>query len=132
MVIGVAWGTLSLFVLPFLVINDMGPIDAIKSSISLCKKTYGRVLIGTGLFGIIYGLCLLAGIGIFLLLVHFHELSLITFAIFLCYMFSLRTVFSVFFMGFRTALFQYATASTLPDNFPQEPFNKRDESGHSQ
>lgn len=45
-VLGFSWGMLSFFVIPVMVFENVGPIDAIKKSGELIKKTWGENLIG--------------------------------------------------------------------------------------
>lgn len=63
--IGLAWTVASFLVVPVLVSQDIGPIDAVKRSAELLKKTWGENLIGTGGIGLVFGLAifLLALIG---------------------------------------------------------------------
>lgn len=54
--IGLAWTVASFLVVPVLVSQDIGPIDAVKRSAELLKKTWGQNLIGTGGIGLVFGL----------------------------------------------------------------------------
>lgn len=54
--IGVAWTVASFLVVPVLVSRDVGPIDAVKESAALLKKTWGENLIGQGGVGLLFGL----------------------------------------------------------------------------
>jgi hypothetical protein len=58
--IGLAWTIASFLVVPVLVSQDVGPIDAVKRSAELLKKTWGQNLIGTGGIGLVFGLGILA------------------------------------------------------------------------
>lgn len=73
MIGGMAWGLATFFVIPILAARNVGPVDAIKESASLLKRTWGEQVIGgagIGLFSFIITLPLiivavvLAGIGI--------------------------------------------------------------------
>lgn len=55
-VLGVAWTLASFLVVPVLVSRDIGPIDAVKESALLLKKTWGENLIGQGGVGLVFGL----------------------------------------------------------------------------
>ena len=50
---GVAWGFATFFVIPVLVSEGVGPIEAIKRSASLFRRTWGRQAISSFGFGII-------------------------------------------------------------------------------
>lgn len=54
--LGVAWTLASFLVVPVLVSRDIGPIDAVKESALLLKKTWGENLIGQGGVGLVFGL----------------------------------------------------------------------------
>jgi len=59
--LGVAWTVATFLVVPVLVSRDFGPIDAVKESAMLLKKTWGENLAGQGGIGIVFGL-LFAGL----------------------------------------------------------------------
>lgn len=54
--LGVAWTLASFLVVPVLVTRNVGPIDAVKESALLLKKTWGENLIGQGGVGLVFGL----------------------------------------------------------------------------
>jgi hypothetical protein len=54
--IGAAWTVATFLVVPVLVAQDVGPIDALKESVNLLKKTWGENIIGTGGIGLAFGL----------------------------------------------------------------------------
>lgn len=54
--IGMAWTVVSFLVVPVLVNSDIGPIEAIKRSTELLKKTWGENLIGNTGIGLVFGL----------------------------------------------------------------------------
>ncbi len=58
--LGVAWTVASFLVVPVLVSRDIGPIDAVKESALLLKKTWGENLIGQGGVGLVFGLIFVA------------------------------------------------------------------------
>jgi hypothetical protein len=64
--IGVAWTVASFLVVPVLVSRNIGPIDAVKESAVLLKKTWGENLIGQGgvglVFGLLYGILGIVGV----------------------------------------------------------------------
>ncbi len=66
--IGFAWNVATFLVVPVLAAENVGPIEAIKRSVSLLKKTWGEQIIGNfGLgvvFNLIYILLFIAGIGL--------------------------------------------------------------------
>jgi hypothetical protein len=58
--LGVAWTLASFLVVPVLVARNIGPIDAVKESALLLKKTWGENLIGQGGVGLVFGLIFFA------------------------------------------------------------------------
>ncbi|MFD0723989.1 DUF6159 family protein [Lysobacter brunescens] len=64
--LGAAWTLATFLVVPVLVNREIGPIDALKESIALLKKTWGENAIGNvgigAAFGLIFVLVMLVGI----------------------------------------------------------------------
>ena len=52
--LGVAWTLASFLVVPVLVSRDIGPVDAVKESAALLRKTWGENLIGQGGVGLVF------------------------------------------------------------------------------
>ena len=57
-----AWGVMTFLVVPVLVVEDVGPIDALKRSPSLLKKTWGEQIIGNTGIGLVIGLIVVAAV----------------------------------------------------------------------
>jgi hypothetical protein len=55
-IIGFAWNIATYLVVPVLVVEKVGPIEAIKRSASLLRKTWGEQLVGNFGIGIVFGL----------------------------------------------------------------------------
>lgn len=45
-ILGTAWTVITFFVIPVLVVEKVGPIEAVKRSVSLLKKAWGEALVG--------------------------------------------------------------------------------------
>jgi hypothetical protein len=58
--LGLAWNLATFLVVPVLAVEDVGPIEAIKRSVSLLKKTWGEQIIGNIGLGAVFGLINLA------------------------------------------------------------------------
>ncbi|MEM1181931.1 MAG: DUF6159 family protein [Acidobacteriota bacterium] len=54
--IGVAWNVATFLIVPVLVTRDLNPIDALKESASLLKKTWGEQIVGNAGIGLIFWL----------------------------------------------------------------------------
>lgn len=58
--VGMAWTLASFLVVPILVSRDVGPIDAVKESIDLLKRTWGENVAGNVGIGMAFGLITMA------------------------------------------------------------------------
>lgn len=54
--LGAAWTVVSFLAVPVLVSRDVGPLEAVKESALLLKKTWGENVIGQGGVGLVFGL----------------------------------------------------------------------------
>ncbi len=59
-ILGFAWGVVTFLVVPILVIEGVGPMDAIKRSAELLRRTWGEQIVGNFSIGAIFGLLTLA------------------------------------------------------------------------
>lgn len=58
--VGLAWTAASYFVIPVLVVENLGPIDALKRSATVLKKSWGEALAANFGIGLLLALCMLA------------------------------------------------------------------------
>ncbi|TAL59470.1 MAG: hypothetical protein EPN84_11115, partial [Legionella sp.] len=56
---GAAWSLGTFLVIPVLVSENIGPIDALKRSVHLLKKTWGETLIGSTGIGLVFGVLMM-------------------------------------------------------------------------
>lgn len=120
-VLGTAWSIMTFFVVPVLVVEKTGPVEAVKRSVQILKKTWGEALVGRtgiGLFLLVGWLpaALLLGLGVAL----FHAnvtAALACFALFLAYGLVWSAVGSAVGVIFQTALYQYAAYDEVPPGF---------------
>jgi hypothetical protein len=79
-IFGMAWNIVTFLVVPVLVIEDVGPVDAIKRSGALLKKTWGEQLIGGLGLGAVFGLLtvvlIFAVIGLFIIVAATESVAL--------------------------------------------------------
>jgi hypothetical protein len=66
---GVAWTLATFLVVPVLVAENLGPIDALKKSVALLKRTWGENAVGNVGIGLTFGLLIFAVIMVSLVLV---------------------------------------------------------------
>ena len=122
---GVGWGLITAFVIPLMVYQDIGPIDAIKRSGAIFKKTWGESLIrdlGVGLIGsviTILGSAIFAGLGF--LVAGMGKIAITTVTISgIIYITLCVTIFSLLGIIFNTALFVYADKGVMPQGYSKE------------
>jgi hypothetical protein len=124
--IGLAWNIATFLVLPILVIEDLGPLDAIKRSVSLLKKTWGEQLAGT--IGLSFVFSLIT-IGAFVASVPFIIISLTNQFYWLAIIIGILLIFGLSIVGlingalsgiFTAAVYRYAVEGETSEYFPAE------------
>ncbi len=121
--LGMAWSVTSFLVIPLLVVEQIGPIAALKESTRLLKKTWGEQLIGNFSFGLVF---FVLTIPAFLLVAVVAILTASKFAIFVVaglmaiYFIGLALVQSALQAIFQTAIFLYARDNQVPHGFEVE------------
>lgn len=119
---GGAWGLITFFVVPILVLEDKGVVDAIRESAFLIRKTWGESIIGTGSILLVF---LLMGIAGFLGVIATLFLGSMTiFGIALVLFIALVIVLSVVAAAMQgiyvTALYSYAKTGAIPPAFNRD------------
>lgn len=128
-ILGMAWSALTYFVIPFLVVDGVGPVEAVKRSTEVLKKTWGTALLGN------FSLSLLG----FLLMV---PVLLVVIVLFVLAGGSASPAISGFLLGlavvvilvgaaatatvdtiFKALLFRYATGKSLPMGVNTDSFD---------
>jgi hypothetical protein len=126
-VLGTAWSIMTFFVVPVLVVEKTGPIEAVKRSISLLKKTWGEALVGRGGIGLILFLLaipiiLVAVAGVYFIVTGLIPVGvgLLTIAVvaFLMHM----AVGSALHSILIAALYEYADRGYVPHGFDRDNF----------
>lgn len=59
---GIAWNLATFLVVPVLVVENIGPIEAIRRSTALLKRTWGEQIVGNFSIGLVFGLLTLAAV----------------------------------------------------------------------
>lgn len=120
--LGAAWTMATFLVVPVLVAEDIGPVEAVKRSVALFKRTWGEsaagmvgigfafaaLMIGTGLAG--FGLAWLLGLVSSALAVLVGALTVLALLALAVYQSALGGVYSA-------ALYRYANEGELPAGF---------------
>jgi hypothetical protein len=121
--LGMAWSIMTIFVVPVLVYDNLGPIDAIKKSAEVIKKTWGESLIkavGLGLIQFfVFVLIILAAGALTVALGSAFDLIgvIIGIGIGLLLLLMAGLVFTVANTVFNTALFVYANNNMIAAGF---------------
>jgi hypothetical protein len=122
-VLGMVWSVVTLFVVPVLVYENVSPIQAVRQSKGILKKTWGESLARAFGLGVVQFLCILAVIGITVGLASLAPQGLGTFLVValgglsaLCVI----LIFNVANMVFNTALYVYASTGEEPAAFGAE------------
>ena len=80
-IVGLAWNLATYLVVPVLVVEGVGPVEAIKRSADLLKKTWGEQIVGNFSIGLVFVLLavllIILGIPIFILVAATHSPVLI-------------------------------------------------------
>jgi hypothetical protein len=122
---GMAWGLVTFLVLPVLVVEGVGPVDALKRSAGLLRKTWGEQIVGNFSIGLVLGLAflvvavaggvlvaVLAGIAVVLGVAAGFALVAVLIV--------LALVGTALSGVFNVALYRYAVGKDTGDYFPRE------------
>lgn len=121
--IGMAWNLATFLVVPILAVNDISPIDAIKSSASLFKKTWGEQVVGNFGIGAVIGLLSVGVIiasGLLMAVLAATEsapLIFIGMAIMALSIITVIVIGSAMDGVYKAALYRYAETGELPSDF---------------
>lgn len=109
------WGVATYFVVPVLVTEGLGPIDAVKRSSSILRRTWGESLSGSAGLGVIMFLFLLPIFGVVALLgVGGSAVTAVLVGVAVLYGVALTVVFSALGSIFRAGVYSYATTGAAP------------------
>jgi hypothetical protein len=118
--VGGAWGLVTFFVIPILILEDKGVVDSVKDSVSLIKKTWGESIVGGGsIFLVFLAIGIVACIGIFLIWI-ISSSALLAAALLVIVVAILAIVASAMQGIFITALYTYARTGTVPSSFNKD------------
>jgi hypothetical protein len=120
--LGCAWTLISFLVIPILVVENAGPIAALKKSTALFKKTWGAQIGANFSFGLIFFLLFLPAIGIVLLgVVSGSTPIMITCIVFAVgYFVVVSLIQSTLSVIFQTALYYFANSGSAPAGFDSQ------------
>jgi hypothetical protein len=120
-ILGTAWTVVTFFVVPVLVVEKVGPFDAIKRSVALLRQTWGEAVVGHFGIGLFMFLLMLPGFLIFGLAIFAMTvapaagLALLLLAV--LYFIVCGVISSALNTIYLAALYQYASYKTIPQGF---------------
>lgn len=116
-----AWNIVTYFAVPIAIYRDVGPIDAIKGSTGLVKRTFGESIGGIVTTGLVFFLLGLLGlIPLFLGFMIGGIFGLVLFAAAVVYWIALMAINSAVDGILVAALFKYANEGVLPQAFTDQ------------
>lgn len=124
-IIGLSWTVISFLVLPVMIIEQKGPIESLKESTAMLKRSWGEQLIGHFSFGLIFTI-LIIGAGI-LIVPLFYLGNLFSFAgLILLIIFGIilgifQWILQSIFMG---TLYLYVRDEGLPGSFSRTQIDR--------
>jgi hypothetical protein len=132
-----AWAVVTYFAVPVVVVDGVGPIEAVKRSSAILRRTWGEAIGGEGGLGLIsvvfflpvvllFGILGTADIGVWAS----PPVAVALIAVVAIYVLALVIVFTALGTIFRTGTYIYATTGQAPSNMDpallQAAFRKKD------
>lgn len=120
--LGMAWTVVSFLVVPILVVENKGPIAALRDSTGLLKKTWGEQVISNFSFGGIFFVLAIPAFAVILLGFYLGSATAVAacVGVAVIYLIVLALVQSALQAIFQTALYLYARDGRVPDGFRAE------------
>ncbi len=124
--LGMAWSIITIFVVPVLVYEGLDPIDAVKKSTQIIKKTWGESLVKSIGLGLIQFLAFVLIIGVAFVVTNFLAAQFGTTGLIIgivsgvALLFITGLIFSVANTVFNTALYVYANNQLIASGFDEE------------
>jgi hypothetical protein len=124
--LGFAWNVATFLVVPVLAVEGIGPLQAIKRSVSLLKKTWGEQIVGNFGIGAVFGLInlgvILLGAGGIFVAVKLESivLGVIVVALVVLLLLALGLISSALNGIYTAAVYQYAVSGQTSGMFATE------------
>jgi hypothetical protein len=124
-ILGGAWGIMTIFVVPAMVYDGLGPKGAIQKSLGVLSKTWGESLMRHFALGFAQMSFVILGviIGIILMIATASispMVSIIILGLVVLYVIGVVLLFQILNNIFNTALYVYADKGIVPSAYPQE------------
>jgi hydrogenase-4 membrane subunit HyfE len=120
--LGMGWTVVSFLVIPILVVENKGPVTALKESTQMLKKTWGEQLVGNFSFGLLFFLLSLPAFAVIVLSL-FSGKGVVMIAgigLMVAYLIALGLVQSALQSIFQAAVYLYARNGQVPEGFREE------------
>ncbi|PKL60483.1 MAG: hypothetical protein CVV33_02455 [Methanomicrobiales archaeon HGW-Methanomicrobiales-4] len=120
--LGTAWALLTYFVIPVMILEEKGVVEAIKDSASLFKRTWGETVVGQGGIMLVFGIIAMLGMipVVLSILSGYTPLIIAVIGLYLLLVVVLGVIGSALQGIFNTALYLYAKTGTIPSAFNAE------------
>jgi Family of unknown function (DUF6159) len=113
--VGLAWTLVTFLVLPVLVIEQIGPINAVKRSAELFKHTWGENMIANAGIGLVAFVAMIVGfVPCALLIALGGPFAVIGIVVAVVWVVGVQLIAATLTGIFQTALYRFATAGTAP------------------
>lgn len=117
--LGMAWSVTAFLVIPVLVAEKRGPIEAYKESVGLLKRSWGEQIIGNVSFALFFGLlgilpAILVGAALYSA---FPAARLVVIGLGLIYIVALMLIQSTLYAIYQAAVYRYAINGEAPPGF---------------
>jgi hypothetical protein len=113
--IGIAWSLVTFLVLPVLVIEQLGPIEAVKRSTELFKRTWGENMIANAGIGIVALVATIVGaIPCVLLIAIGGPIAVLGIVVLVAWVIGVQIVAAALTGILQMALYRYAVDGTVP------------------
>lgn len=121
---GIAWNLATFLVIPVLVVQDIGPWEAIQTSASMLKRTWGEQITGNwsigGIFFLLYLLVILIAFGLGFIAIGVMDsvpALIVVISVAVIAMIVIAVVQGALNGIYQAAVYRYAETGTAPDNF---------------
>ena len=123
-VLGLAWSVATFLVVPVLVAERKGPLEAVRASVQLLRRTWGEDLLAGLGFGLLYFFWAIPGLFAFIIgagMIASHPiLAIAIMALAILYFPLLGLVLSTMSTIFDVVLYRYASAGTTTPGFDRD------------
>jgi hypothetical protein len=113
--VGLAWSLVTFLVLPVLVIEQIGPINAVKRSAELFKRTWGENMIANAGIGLVAVVATIVGLLPCLVLIAIGgPVAVLGIVVAVAWVIGVQLIAATLTGIFQTALYRFATAGAAP------------------